>query len=400
MTSKKVMGRAAVALALGTALAMSTAAIAGAQGFGSWGRHHLASPRVSPFSYANNGTGGDVTAVSSTSITITEWNGTSATFALTNTTTYTEGKTSVTWSALTTGERVNIGVSSSDPSTATSVNIELAQLIGTVQSVNGNTILITDPQGFTRTIMVGTGTTYQGGSLSSIVQGTKIFAQGTVDTNGTTLGAVTIYIGTSGQMTITWGTVTAAVPGTSITIETKGGTSTLFTYTTNTTIQAIGHPPVTLTSSDLAVGEHVAVETNSTATTTAVSIWVQLVHLSGTVTGVSGDTITISDHQGFTRLILVGDMTTYTSGGATFSAGLGGITSGMHIRAEGLIDTNGTTLDALSITICATNQNQSSAQLNVGVGAGVGGGFGRGFGAHHSHGHSRGHSRGGFGGRF
>ncbi len=390
MTSKKVMSRAVLALALGTALAMSTAALAGAQGFGSRG-HDLSSPRVSPFSYANNGTGGDVTAVSMSSITITEWNGTSATFALTGTTTYTEGNTSVMWSALAMGERVNIGVSSSDPGTATSVNIELAQLIGTAQAAPvGNTILITDPQGFTRTILVGTGTTYQGGTLASITTGTKIFAQGTVDANGTTLDAVTIYIGTSGQMTITWGVVTAAVTGTSITVESKGGTSTLFTYTTNTTVQAIGHHSVTLTSSDLAVGEHVAVETNSTAATTAVSIWVQLVHLDGVVAGVSGNTITVSDHQGFTRLILVGDMTTYTSGGATFSAGIGGITSGMHIRAEGLVDANGTTLDALSIDICTTTQ--SSAQ----VGFGGGGGFGGGFRGHHG----RGHSRGGFGGRF
>ncbi|MGA2124116.1 MAG: DUF5666 domain-containing protein [Acidimicrobiales bacterium] len=385
------MSRAVVALALGTALAMSTAALAGAQGFGSWS-HNLASPRVSPFSYANNGTGGDVTAVSASSITITEWNGTSATFALTGTTTYTEGKTSVTWSSLAMGERVNIDVSSSDPTTATSVNIELAQLIGTAQGApSGNTILITDPQGFTRTILVGSGTTYQGGTLASITTGTKIFAQGTVDTNGTTLDAVNIYIGTSGQMTLTWGVVTAAVPGTSITVQSKGGTSTLFTYTTNTTIQAFGHHSLTLPSSDLAVGEHVAVESNSTAATTAVSIWVQLVHISGVVTGVSGNTITISDHQGFTRLILVGDMTTYSSGGATFSAGLGGITTGMHIRAEGLVDANGTTLDALSIDICTTT-NQSSTQVNFGVGGGFGGGF-RGH-------HGRGHSRGGFGGRF
>ena len=380
MTSKKVMSRAVVALALGTALAMSTAALAGAQGHG-WGR--LASPRVSPFSFANNGTGGDVTAVSTTSITVTEWNGTSATFALTGTTTYSEGKTSVTWSALTTGERVNIGVSSSDPTTATSVNIELAELFGTVQSVPvGNTILITDPQGFTRTILVGTGTTYQGGTLASITTGTKIFAQGTVDTNGTTLDAVNIYIGTSGQESITWGVVTAAVTGTSITLETKGGTSTTFTYTTNTTVKSLGHDSVTLTSADLAVGEHVAVESNSTAATTAVSIWVQLVHLNGIVTAVSGNNITISDHQGFTHLILVGDMTTYTSGGATFSAGLGGIMTGMHIKAEGLVDANGTTLDALTIDICTSGSSTPHGHHGRGFGGNFGGNFGGSSGGH------------------
>ncbi|MGC2485868.1 MAG: DUF5666 domain-containing protein [Acidimicrobiales bacterium] len=391
MTSKKVMSRAVVALALGTALAMSTAALAGAQGNGSWG-HSLASPRVSPFSFANKGTGGDITAVSATSLTVQEWNDTSATFALTSTTTYVEGKTSVMESALAVGERVSIGVSSSDPTTATSVSIELAQLIGTVTSVSGDTILIKDPQGFTRTILVSSTTTYQGGILSSIATGSKIFAQGTVDANGTTLDAVNVYVGTSGQMTITWGVITA-VNGTSVTLQSKGGTTTTFTYTTNTTVQAIGHNSVTLTSADLAVGEHVAVESNSTATTTAVSVWVQLAHLSGVVTAVSGNNITISDHQGFTRLILVGATTTYSASGATSS--LGAIMVGTRIRAEGLVDANGTTLDALSINICAA-KSQSTAQVQSNVGGGFGGGSGGRFGGHH---HGRGHFGGGFGGR-
>src|ERR1700728_3784304 len=69
MNSMKVMGRAVTALALGAAITMSTAALAGADGSGHWGRD-VASARVSPFDYANNGTGGDVTAVTSTSVTI------------------------------------------------------------------------------------------------------------------------------------------------------------------------------------------------------------------------------------------------------------------------------------------------------------------------------------------
>ncbi len=277
------------------------------------------------------------------------------------------------------GERVNIGVSSSDPSTATSVNIELAQLIGTVQSTPvGNTILITDPQGFTRTILVGTGTTYQGGTLASITTGTKIFAQGTVDTNGTTLDAVNIDIGTTGQMTITWGVVTAAVTGTSITLESKGGTSTTFTYTTNTTVKSIGHDSVTLTSGDLAVGEHVAVETNSTAATTAVGIWVELVHISGVVTAVTGNNITISDHQGFTHLILVGMTTTYSASGAPSS--LSAIVTGVRIKAEGLVDANGTTLDALTINICSSGSHGHDGHHRFGGGGGFG--FGGSSGGH------------------
>lgn len=399
MTSKHVMSRAVVALTLGTALAMSTAALAGAQGNGSWGNnswgHRYASARVSPFAYANTGLGGVVTAASATSLTITEWNGTSATFALTSATTYTAGSTSVGNSALATGERVRVGVSSSDSTTATSVSIELAQLFGTVTGVSGNTITIKDPQGFTRTIVVSSSTTYPNSGLSAVTTGAKVFAQGTVDPNGTTLDAMTLYVGTAGQMSITWGTVTGFTTS-SVTIESKGGTSTTYTYTTNTTIKALGRDNVALTSSDLANGEHIAVESNSTATTTAVSIYVQLANLSGVVTAVSGNNITIQDHESFTHLILVGSATTYSEQGATATVGLSAIVVGTHIRAEGLVDTNGTTLDALAITICSPT-NQSNAKAND-PGQGKSG-FGGGFGGRHHHGHhgfGRGGGEGGF----
>ncbi len=209
-----------------------------------------------------------------------------------------------------------------------------------------------------------------------------------MDTNGTTLDAVNIDIGTSGQESITWGVVTAAVPGTSITIQSKGGgTPTTFTYTTNTTVQSIGHNSVTLTSADLAVGEHVAVETNSTAATTAVSIWVELVHISGVVTAVSGNNITISDHQGFTHLILVGVTTTYSASGAPSS--LAAIVTGVRIKAEGLVDANGTTLDALSINICSSGSHGHGGRGHR-FGGNFGGGGGFGFGGSsggHQHGY-------------
>jgi Domain of unknown function (DUF5666) len=390
MNSMKVIGRATAALALGAAITMSTAALAGADGSGHWG-HDVASARVSPFDYADNGTGGDVTAVTATSVTIQLWGGSSATFALTSATTYSEGSKSTTWSSLVVGDRVRIGVSSTSSTTATSVSIELAELFGTVKSVSGDTILITDPQGFTRTILVSSATTYNQGSSSDVVAGAKIFAQGTVDANGTTLDALTIDVGTAGQNGFTWGKITA-VTSSSVTLVSGSGTSTTFSYTTDTTVKALSHDPITLTSADLVVGEYAGVEFNSTASTTAVEVWVKLAHVSGVVTAVSGDNITVSDHQGFTHLILVGDATTYDNAGATGS--LTDVIVGAHIRAEGLVDANGTTLDALNIDICSTKTTPSTQFTSIGHVAPHSGpqSFGHGHGGHH-----RGGGDGGFG---
>jgi hypothetical protein len=396
MNSMKVMGRAVTALALGAAITMSTAALAGADGSGHWG-HDVASARVSPFDYAANGTGGDVTAVTSTSVTIQLWGGSTATFTLTPTTTYSEGSTSTTASSLVVGDRVRIGVSSSSSTTATSVTIELAELFGTVKSVSGDTILITDPQGFTRTILVSSATTYsQGGSLADVVVGAKIFAQGTVDANGTSLDALTIDVGTAGQNGFTWGKITA-VTSSSVTLVSGSGTSTTFSYTTDTTIKAVGHDSTPLTSADLVVGEYAGVEFNSTASTTAVEVWVKLAHVSGVVTAVSGDNITVSDHQGFTHLILVGAATTYNNAGATGT--LADVIVGARIRAEGLVDANGTTLDALNIDICSTTNTPSAQFTSVGHVAPHSGpqGFGH---SHGGHGRGRGGHGGGFGGGF
>jgi hypothetical protein len=228
-------------------------------------------------------------------------------------------------------------------------------LFGTVSTVSGNTITIKDPQGFTRTIVVGSATTYsQGGASSTIaavVTGAKIIAQGTIDANGTSLDALSIDVGSAGQIGFTYGTVTA-VTSSSVTVLAKDGTSTTFTYTTTTGVKALGDPSATLTTSDLAVGEHVGVSFDSSAATAAVTIDIKLAHVSGTVSAVSGDNITVQDHQGFTHLVLVGSATTYSEqGGGT--ATLTSVVVGTRIRAEGVVDTNGTTLDALTVVICA-----------------------------------------------
>lgn len=258
-----------------------------------------------------------------------------------------------------------------------------AVLVGTVSAISGDNITVTDPEGFSRAILVSSTTTYeQGGATSTIaavVVGAKIFAQGTVDTNGTTLDALSIGVaggGTKTQMGFDWGVVTA-VTSSSVTIEGRSGTSTTFTYATTTPIDAIGHDKITLSSADLVVNEHAGVEFSTSAATTATGIWVELAHIDGVVTVVSGDNITISDNQGFTRLVLVGGATTYNNAGAAGT--LTDVVVGARIKAEGLVDANGTTLDALNVDICAASSTTPDPQ---------------------NHGHSGGHRHGGFGGGF
>ncbi len=268
-----------------------------------------------------------------------------------------------------------------------------AVLVGKVTAISGDTITISDPQGFNRTILVSGATTYsQGGTgvaSNAVLVGSKIFAQGTVDANGTTLDALSIDIagGTQSQMGFDWGVITA-VTATSVTIDSRSGTSTTFTYATTTPISAIGHDKLTLSSVDLVVNEHAGVEFSSSAATTATGIWVELAHVSGVVTAVNGDNITLSDHQGFTRLVLVGGATTYTNADAPGS--LTDVVMGAHIRAEGLVDANGTTLDALSVDIYAATPTPAAAPSpghfggrhhGGDFGEGFGGGFGGGSGS-------------------
>jgi len=58
--------------------------------------------------------------------------------------------------------------------------------------VNGSTILITDRDGFTRTIKTSGSTTYGAGITASPAPGTRVHATGTVDADGTSLDATTV----------------------------------------------------------------------------------------------------------------------------------------------------------------------------------------------------------------
>ncbi len=167
------------------------------------------------------------------------------------------------------------------------------------------------------------------------------------------------------------GTVTGFTT-TSITLS-RHGVSTTYT-TTGTTTYAEGKTPGAY--SDLAIGENVRLELTSTTPQTVTSVTICLVRVFGTVTGVSGNVITLAGFHGTTLTVtVVPGTTTYTSGGAasTFAA----VITGAKISAVGLPGTTAGSLTANSV--------------NIFVSTGTGHGHGHGHG--HSHGHSFGHSR-------
>ncbi len=66
-------------------------------------------------------------------------------------------------------------------------------LDGTVKSVSGSTVLITDRDGFTRTIKLSSATKYTDSlSAAKLTKGTKIHAEGTVDADQTSLDATSV----------------------------------------------------------------------------------------------------------------------------------------------------------------------------------------------------------------
>lgn len=65
-------------------------------------------------------------------------------------------------------------------------------LAGTVTSASGSTVLIKDREGFTRTVVESSTTTYRDGLKAALAVGSKIHAEGTVASNGTSLDATII----------------------------------------------------------------------------------------------------------------------------------------------------------------------------------------------------------------
>jgi hypothetical protein len=144
--------------------------------------------------------GGLVTAASLTSVTVTDYKGTSSTFSISGTATYAEGKTTVLPAALVVGEDALIKALPSAPTTAISIGISLPRVFGKVTSVSGLTITVEGLKGVSDAIVTsGTTTITKDGAtsgLSFISAGEFVSAAGliVIGATPTTLDASSVSI--------------------------------------------------------------------------------------------------------------------------------------------------------------------------------------------------------------
>jgi hypothetical protein len=142
------------------------------------------------------------------------------------------------------------------------------------------------------------------------------------------------------------GLVTAASL-TSVTVTGRDGTPQTFAITGATTF---AEGKTTVLPAALVTGEDAFIKALPGAPTTATSIDISLVRVSGKVTVISGDTITVEGFKGVTSNIVTSPTTTaFTKDGVT--AGLTDVAAGDFVSAQGLIGTTPTTLVASSVSI-------------------------------------------------
>ena len=144
------------------------------------------------------GIGGDVKAVTSSSVTVATSTG-SLTYFITATTTVTDQRPGAKSESLSLGENVRVVPSPTDSSVAASITIVPATIGGRVSAITGNTISVTDTQGVTATIQVNADTAFAktgaNASITDVRVGSFIFAIGRFGTSPSTLDATTVGIG-------------------------------------------------------------------------------------------------------------------------------------------------------------------------------------------------------------
>ena len=144
--------------------------------------------------------GGTVTAVTSTSITLSDPSGTTSTFAVDASTTVSKERTASTLAAVAVGDEVRVIPTAPGSTTAKHIAIEQPSVMGKVTAVSGDTITLTGPNGTSQTVIVSSATTYAkagaSATLADVTVGSSIFAQGTFASGSTTtLDATTVGVG-------------------------------------------------------------------------------------------------------------------------------------------------------------------------------------------------------------
>lgn len=160
---------------------------------------------------------GSISALTATSVTLTDPSGTVTTYTLASGFTVTKDHVAATVADLAVGQRVEAQLTAAGSTTINSIDIDVAPAFGhdgpngdhpdagpvaggQVTAINGSTITVTDPHGNTDTITVDGTTTYTfnnaAGNLGEVTVGSYVFAQGTA-TGAGALTATSVAISTS-----------------------------------------------------------------------------------------------------------------------------------------------------------------------------------------------------------
>ena len=241
--------------------------------------------------------------------------------------------------------------------------------MGTVTAVNGTTVTMTglDSTTFTvdassATISKGLGAESTAGTISDIAVGDRIAVAGTH--TGTSIAATKVIYGLNGAMMKAAGTMmgdkpgmigtVASVSGTTITITGKDGTTYTVDASGATLTKGMGPDAKTIAITDIATGDTVGVAgTFSGTTVTATKVidgvsldmkgaiaaagW-QKPAISGSVTAVSGTTITVAGKDG-TVYTVDASAATFVKGEADSGSAttIAGISVGDTIAVEGTL---------------------------------------------------------------
>ncbi|HWE63278.1 MAG TPA: DUF5666 domain-containing protein, partial [Chloroflexota bacterium] len=235
-----------------------------------------------------------------------------------------------------------------------------AGVIGGPGIIGGPGVESTSP--VTETITVSATTVYtragQAASLSDVRVGSVLNIEGT-HTGATTLTASTIEIvllQRAGVVTVITGDTLTMTGFDARTYTIVGGSST--------TYHRAGQ---TAALSDIAVGSLISAEgtlSNDGSTVNALAVTIQLPSVSGKVTAVSGNTVTVQSPDGTTSTVQLTNTTTY-SAGPQATASKSSITTGSFIMAEGTLGSDGS-LTALQVAI-ATGMGMSESQSGSGT---------------------------------
>jgi hypothetical protein len=192
-----------------------------------------------------------ITAISGSKLSLETDNGWTRTIDATGATITKDGKT-VALSALAVGDRIVFRETRNDDGTYTVIAIVVVQpsVAGTVASVSGSTVTVTERDGGTRTVLLTSSTTYElagkAATKDAVVAGARIVARGTLAADGT-LTATSVEVNAAKAV----GTVKEK-SASSITLTTRDDSTVVVKVDSGTTYQIDGVTSPTL--ADIEVG--------------------------------------------------------------------------------------------------------------------------------------------------